>query len=153
VEHTYIERWMQMLAHHDKPWVVFAHGTCVILREPGHDSAQQATELIERWPVHAGSELGDFSVLTLTDVPGWVITCAHPDILTYLAPRKWRGKGQLRWPWGCWDVRSAIRMHTRSGSSSSKVPSNTKLAWIAVARPRQRPLAPAMAWRKLQAST
>jgi hypothetical protein len=84
---------MQMLAHHDKPWVVFAHGTCVILREPGHDSAQQATELIERWPVHAGSELGDFSVLTLTDVPGWVITCAHPDILTYLAPEEVEGEG------------------------------------------------------------
>jgi hypothetical protein len=24
----------------------------------------------------------------LTDAPGWVVTCAHPDILTYLAPEE-----------------------------------------------------------------
>ena len=84
----YIERWKQLLAHHDKPWVVFAHGTCVILMEPEQDIARQAAAMIEQWPVHAGGQLGDFSVLVLTDVPGWVITCAHPDILTYLAPEE-----------------------------------------------------------------
>ena len=88
MQHLYIERWNSVLAHEDKPWVVFAHGTCVVLMEPEPDVAQQARTLIARWPVAAGSELGDFSVVTLTDVPGWVITCAHPDILTYLAPEE-----------------------------------------------------------------
>jgi hypothetical protein len=31
-----------MLAHQDKPWVVFAHGTCVVLMEPELNVAQQA---------------------------------------------------------------------------------------------------------------
>jgi hypothetical protein len=88
MEHLYIERWKQLLAHHHKPWVVFAHGTCVILTEPEPDITRQATELIEQWPAYAGSELGDFGVMSLTDVPGWVITCGHPDILTYLAPEE-----------------------------------------------------------------
>jgi hypothetical protein len=77
-----------MLADHDQPWVVFAHGTCVILLEPTQDIAQQATELIAQWPVAAGTDRGDFNFLTPTTVPGWVITCAHPDILTYLAPEE-----------------------------------------------------------------
>lgn len=88
MDQLYIERWRQLLAENDKPWVLFAHGTCVILVDPEQDIVRQATALIEQWPVHAGSELGDFNVLTLTDVPGWVITCAHPDILTYLAPEE-----------------------------------------------------------------
>jgi hypothetical protein len=56
--------------------------------EPAKDIAQQATELIGQWPVAAGTDRGDFNVLTPTAVPGWVITCAHPDILTYLAPEE-----------------------------------------------------------------
>jgi hypothetical protein len=56
--------------------------------DPAQDIAQQATELIAQWPVAAGSDRGDFSVVTPTAVPGWVITSAHPDILTYLAPEE-----------------------------------------------------------------
>jgi len=88
VDQLYIERWRQLLAQSDYPWALFAHGTCVILVDPDQDIARQATELIAQWPVHAGSQLGDFNVITPTDVPGWVITCAHPDILTYLAPEE-----------------------------------------------------------------
>ena len=88
MEQLYIERWQQMLAEHDKPWVIFAHGTCVILMEPTQDIAQQATELIAQWPVAAGTDRGDFNIFTPTAVAGWVITSAHPDILTYLAPEE-----------------------------------------------------------------
>jgi hypothetical protein len=56
--------------------------------EPTRDIAEQATELIAQWPVAAGTDRGDFNVLNPTAVPGWVITCAHPDILTYLAPEE-----------------------------------------------------------------
>ncbi|HEX3269905.1 MAG TPA: hypothetical protein VHR15_04590 [Ktedonobacterales bacterium] len=88
MEDLYIERWKQLLAHQSYPWAVFAHGTCVVLTEPESDLARQATDLIQQWPVHAGGNLGDFGVLPLTDAPGWVVTCAHPDILTYLAPEE-----------------------------------------------------------------
>jgi hypothetical protein len=88
MEDLYIERWKQLLAHQSYPWVLFAHGTCVILTTPEMDLARQATDLIEQWPVHAGGNLGDFGVMSVTDAPGWVITCAHPDILTYLAPEE-----------------------------------------------------------------
>jgi hypothetical protein len=88
MEDLYIERWKQLVAHQSYPWVVFAHGTCVVLTEPESDLARQATDLIQQWPVHAGSNLADFGVLPLTDAPGWVVTCAHPDILTYLAPEE-----------------------------------------------------------------
>ncbi len=37
-------------------------------------------------PVHVGSPAGDFSTVTLTGYPGWVVTCHHNDILTYVAP-------------------------------------------------------------------
>ena len=93
MEDLYIERWNQLLTQQSHPWVLFAHGTCVVLTQPGEDLAQQtinqqAINLIEQWPVHAGSELGDFNVIALVDAPGWVVTCAHPDILTYLAPEE-----------------------------------------------------------------
>jgi hypothetical protein len=88
VDQLYIDRWRQLLAQNEYPWALFAHGTCVILVDPEQDIARQATELIAQWPVHAGGNLGDFGVITPTDIPGWVITCAHPDILTYLAPEE-----------------------------------------------------------------
>lgn len=88
MDQLYIERWRQLLAQNEHPWALFAHGTCVVLVDPEQDIAQQATELLAQWPVHAGSNLGDFGVITPPDIPGWVITCAHPDILTYLAPEE-----------------------------------------------------------------
>src|SRR5690554_2811038 len=85
MEDLYIERWKRLLAHQNHSWVLFAHGTCVVLTQPGADLARQAADLIGQWPVHAGSNLGDFGVVALTDAPGWVITCAHADIQTWLA--------------------------------------------------------------------
>ena len=37
-------------------------------------------------PVHAGTPAGDFSIITLDEEPGWVVTSHHPDILTYVSP-------------------------------------------------------------------
>jgi hypothetical protein len=34
----------------------------------------------------AGTPGGDFSTIELEDGLGWVVTCQHPDILTYVAP-------------------------------------------------------------------
>lgn len=84
---TLVEIWRRIIVGDTKSWVLFENGTCVILMETGADLAAQATQIIREWgPVHAGSPSGDFSVITLKDASGWVVTCHHPDVLTYVAP-------------------------------------------------------------------
>ena len=73
----------------EKSWVLFHHGTCVILPKPSPDEdlADQAVSLLGAYgPVHIGSSAGDFSVIGLEDVPGWCVTCHHDDVLTYVEP-------------------------------------------------------------------
>lgn len=54
--------------------------------EPEADLQSQAVELLREYgPVHAGSPAGDFSAINLDNDPGWVVTCHHPDILTYVS--------------------------------------------------------------------
>ena len=69
----------------DQSWVVFEHGTCVVLTEPQGDLAAQATALLCDWVPQIGSSKADFSVAELENGHGWVITCAHPDILNFIA--------------------------------------------------------------------
>ena len=84
----YIDAWQKILIGGDtKSWVLFENGTAVILMEPKGDLQAQATELMKEWgPVHAGGPAGDFAVVDLRDYPGWVVTCHHNDILTYVGP-------------------------------------------------------------------
>jgi len=84
-----IEAWRQIIVGENKSWVLFENGTCVILMQPEADLKQQAIALMEEWgPVHAGTPAGDFSVVELTAHPGWVVTCHHSDILTYVSPQE-----------------------------------------------------------------
>jgi len=79
--------WKQIILGKEKSWVAFSNGTCVILMEPQDDLKKHAVEIMKEWgPVHAGSPAGDFSVIRLSEYPGWVVTCHHPDILTYVSP-------------------------------------------------------------------
>ncbi|GAA1657283.1 hypothetical protein GCM10009733_063700 [Nonomuraea maheshkhaliensis] len=81
-----IETWRHLLDL-AKSWVLFAHGTCVILMEPAADLQQQATSLLREYgPVRPGTPAGDFNITDLDDAPGWVVTGHHPDILTYVDP-------------------------------------------------------------------
>jgi hypothetical protein len=81
-----IEAWRRIVVGDSKSWVLFSHGTCVIIIQPEVDLRAQAVELMREFgPVHAGSPAGDFSVITLTGHPGWAVTCHHNDILTYVA--------------------------------------------------------------------
>ena len=85
----FAEAWRRIVIGDKKSWVLFRHGTCVILMKPEQDLRAQAIELMREWgPVHAGSPAGDFSVVTLTEYPGWVVTGHHNDILTYVAPEE-----------------------------------------------------------------
>jgi hypothetical protein len=82
-----IEVWRRLIAGPQKSWVLFKHGTCVILMQPEADLAAQATGIMQQWgPVHAGSSAGDFSILTLSAYPGWVVTGHHRDMLNYVSP-------------------------------------------------------------------
>jgi hypothetical protein len=82
-----IETWRSIILGDDKSWVLFEHGTCVILMAPGEALEAQAIETMKAWgPVHAGSTSGDFSVIRLVNGSGWVITGHHPDVLNHVAP-------------------------------------------------------------------
>lgn len=84
-----IAAWHQIIVGDSKSWVLFRHGTCVILTQPDVDGdiRAQALALMEEWgPVQVGTPSADFNVVELVEYTGWVVTCHHPDILTYVAP-------------------------------------------------------------------
>lgn len=82
-----VDIWRALIQGANKSWVLFRHGTCVILLEPAGDLAVQAAALLAEWgPVHAGTPSGDFNVIHLSAQPGWVVTGHHPDILNYVGP-------------------------------------------------------------------
>jgi hypothetical protein len=84
-----IETWRQIILGDEKSWVLFENGTCVILMAPEADLRQQATELLKEWGVvQSGTPAGDFSVIALSEHPGWVVTGSHPDILNYVSPEE-----------------------------------------------------------------
>ncbi|KAL2823285.1 hypothetical protein BDW59DRAFT_148931 [Aspergillus cavernicola] len=80
--------WREILQDGKKSWVLFEHGTCVILMEPADDLAEQATQILSTWgPVHAGSSAGDFNTIELDNpLSGWVVTGHHQDVLNYVFP-------------------------------------------------------------------
>ena len=80
-----IETWRGIIQGDNKSWVLFEHGTCVILMQPEVDLAAQAIALLKEWGhVQVGTDSADFNVMKLENDPGWVVTCHHPDILTYV---------------------------------------------------------------------
>jgi hypothetical protein len=82
-----IRIWRSIIIGDWKSWVLFAHGTCVILEQPVADLVAAATGLLrEHGPVVPGSAAGDFGVIKLGSHPGWVVTGSHPDLLNYVAP-------------------------------------------------------------------
>ncbi|MFF2183825.1 hypothetical protein [Streptomyces sp. NPDC058155] len=83
-----IDVWQRLLADPRKSWVLFEHGTCVVLTAPGEEEpAEQATGILKEFgPAHAGSSAGDFGVIDLKDAEGWVVTGHHNDVLTYVGP-------------------------------------------------------------------
>ncbi|TXT59147.1 MAG: hypothetical protein BAJALOKI1v1_1470002 [Promethearchaeota archaeon] len=84
-----IELWRKINLGDNKNWVLFRNGTCVIFTKKGDQLVESALTLIKGWgPVNVGTSSADFSVITLEHQPGWIITCHHPDILTYVSPEE-----------------------------------------------------------------
>jgi hypothetical protein len=91
-----VDVWHQLLADPRKSWVLFAHGTCVVVTAPEGDLAERATEILREFgPVHAGSSAGDFGVIDVKDADGWVVTGHHRDVLTYVAPDEPRDRSDI----------------------------------------------------------
>ncbi|WP_327388742.1 MULTISPECIES: hypothetical protein [unclassified Streptomyces] len=82
-----IDVWQRLLADPHKSWVLFEHGTCVVLTAPEGELAAQATGILEEFgPARAGSPAGDFRVIDLEDAEGWAVIGHHRDVLTYVGP-------------------------------------------------------------------
>ena len=82
-----IATWERIIIGDAKHWVLFRHGTCVVLVGSPSGLSERALEILREWgPVHVGTPAADFNILTLLDHPGWVVTCHHPDVLSYVDP-------------------------------------------------------------------
>jgi hypothetical protein len=87
-----VDIWRRINSSELHPWVLFGRGTVVILKQPKADLGRQAVELMKEWgPVTAGTPAGDFDVIKLLEDSGWLVTCHHPDILTYVGPEEVEG--------------------------------------------------------------
>jgi hypothetical protein len=83
----YIAAWRRTIRGEHKSWVVFEHGTCVVLVDPDPDAdlAAQAVEILRDYgPVHIGSAAGDFGTTALDPGPGFVVSGHHSDVLTFV---------------------------------------------------------------------
>jgi hypothetical protein len=84
-----VETWRSIIVGEGKSWVLFENGTCVVLSNATGDIEKQAIDLLAEWgPVQVATPSADFNVVDLVEHPGWVVTCHHPDILTYVGPEE-----------------------------------------------------------------
>lgn len=69
-----------------KNWVVFEHGTCVILYHPEGDLKIQAIRILQKYgsPI-PGTPSADFQVMKLEGLPGWIVSGDQPGILNYVS--------------------------------------------------------------------
>ncbi|MEU6201089.1 hypothetical protein [Streptomyces sp. NPDC047061] len=82
---TLIDTWQRLLTGSGKSWVLFEHGTCVVLEHPTGDIAEQAVGILREFgPMHVATAAGDFRVLELNQGEGWLVTSHHPDVVTFV---------------------------------------------------------------------
>ncbi|HUP28143.1 MAG TPA: hypothetical protein VM409_06880 [Chloroflexia bacterium] len=85
--------WRKIIVGEGKSWVLFKHGTCVILTDAATDPASEAIAFMKEWgPVVVGTPSADFDVVKLRDDPGWVVTYNHPDLMSYVGPDEFEGQ-------------------------------------------------------------
>jgi hypothetical protein len=89
-----VERWRAITRDAGRSWALFANGTCVLFEQGEGEPAARATALLKEWgPVQVATPSADFAVVDLPDALGWLVTCHHPDILTYVGPEELAGRG------------------------------------------------------------
>ena len=84
--------WRRLITDGTLSWVLFENGTVVVPADPAESLAQQALSIMKAWGrVSSDTPSGDFTVIALDGVPGWVVTShflADFDILTYVSPKE-----------------------------------------------------------------
>lgn len=82
---TLIDAWRRLLTGSGKSWVLFEHGTCVVVEDPVGDPVERATGILREYgPVQVATPSGDFRVLELNGGEGWLVTGHHPDVVTFV---------------------------------------------------------------------
>lgn len=77
-------------------WVLFRHGTCVMLMEPKDDLQAQAKKILkEHGLAIAGTPSGDFEVIKIPEIEGWIITGDYPGIMDYVSLREGEKKSDF----------------------------------------------------------
>lgn len=67
-------------------WVLFKHGTCVMLLTPEKDIKDQAIRILkDHGAVMPGTPSGDFEVTQIPDIQGWIVTGSYPGIMVYVS--------------------------------------------------------------------
>lgn len=92
VKEHIVEIWRKIIQNtperQGKPWVVFRHGTCVILMQGAsskEDATTKATQIISEYgPVYAGTPAGDFNITENSAADGIIVTGWHTDVLNYV---------------------------------------------------------------------
>ena len=82
-----LDVWRRFLGDKHRQWVLFRNGTCVVLDEKNTDARSRAITLLKNeGKVAAGSTRGDFSVISLQGLPGWMVLFYRHDIVTHIDP-------------------------------------------------------------------
>ncbi len=87
IDPTLIERVTLAVNPAFPRWVLFTHGTYVIIEDPMVDPRDNAlARLREFGPVLAGGPPGDFSVIGLSRTSGWAVSGYGHGIYTFVHP-------------------------------------------------------------------
>ncbi len=77
-------------------WVLFKHGTCVMLLEPSADTRAQAINILKHHgPVMGGTPAADFEVTSIPEINGWVVTGDYPGIMMYVSSEEGKNKSDF----------------------------------------------------------
>ncbi len=69
-----------------KNWVVFEHGTCVIIYHSKGNLENEAKEVLQKYGTSTpGTPSADFRVTKLEGLPGWIVSGDQPGILNYVS--------------------------------------------------------------------
>ena len=90
-----VDVYKKMLTGNFQGWVLFEHGTCVVIPKASQSLRDDAIAVLgKHGQVIPGTPLGDFGLVELKDHLGWVVTGNHPDILNFVSPDEVQGKAE-----------------------------------------------------------
>jgi len=78
--------YKKVITDQSASWVLFKHGTCVMLLKPEINVQEQAVEILrQHGPVTPGTPSGDFEVIKIPEVNGWLVIGNYPGMMMYVS--------------------------------------------------------------------